>query len=146
MPTSMLRRLGCSLACSLVLLTAAPAAPSGNDTVAAVHDYQAVCRGDAGGLWGHTLCGPLILVDPATRQAYVTEQPPGAGFAPAGELWHGALPAELGRSNTAIPWAGRLWAMALLPLPAERFARLSLLLHESFTASSPRSASPRATR
>lgn len=133
MPKPRIGRFPYLFAAPLVALTAARADPPASDAVAAVHDYLAVCRADAGQLWGHTLCGPLLLVDPVTRQAYATEPTPAAaGFAPAGELWRGALPAELGRANTAITWDGREWAMVLLPLPAERFARVSLLLHESF--------------
>jgi hypothetical protein len=125
------RVLACA-ALGLGLSGAARAEPPSRDTVAGVRDYLAACRADRGRLWGTTLCGPVILVDPETRKAFVTEAPPGTAFHPVGELWRGTLPSELGSANTSVTWSGRRWTMVQLPLPADRFARLSLLLHESF--------------
>jgi hypothetical protein len=127
------RVLACAaLALALALSGAARAEPPSRDIAAGVRDYLAACRADRGRLWGTTLCGPVILVDPDTRQALVTEAPPGTAFQPVGGLWRGTLPSELGSANTSVTWSGRRWTMVQLPLPSDRFARLSLLLHESF--------------
>ncbi|HMG54458.1 MAG TPA: hypothetical protein VK601_13270 [Kofleriaceae bacterium] len=121
------------LTCAFVALTAAAHADApGGDPIAAVRDYLTACRADRGQLWGQTLCGRVILVDPATRRALATEPPPAPGFEAVGALWQGVLPAELVIANTSFTWSGRRWVMAQLPLPADRFVRLSLLLHESF--------------
>ena len=39
---------------------------------------------------------------------------------------------SIGAANTSIEWDGVRWATARLPLPADAFDRLTLLLHESF--------------
>ena len=48
-------------------------------------------------------------------RAYATTSPAGVGFA-----------------NTSFDWAGKPWAMILLPLPADQFDRVALLMHEVF--------------
>lgn len=120
--------LGAAIAAGAI----ADAQPAADPAAAGLHDYLAVCRADRGALWGQSLCGPLVVVDSVTRQGLATEQPPGAGFRPVGELWRGSVPARLGSANTAVVWAGERWAMALLPVPADRFDRVRLLLHEAF--------------
>jgi hypothetical protein len=118
-----------------VAATPAEAARAQADTSgagAALHDYLAACAADGGRLWGRTLCGPLILVDPAARTSIATEQPPAGEFQPAGGVWRGTIPPGIPTANFSLSWAGRQWAMVLLPLPEDRYVRLQLLLHESF--------------
>jgi hypothetical protein len=69
-------------------------------------------------LWNRSLCGPMVAVDPRTRQ-YVTE---------AGES--GQLPPEQNVANTAFDWRGQKWTMVLWPLPVDEAARRALLAHE----------------
>lgn len=107
-------------------------APPDSSAEASLSDYQTACQADAGRLWGQSLCGPLILVDPATRAAIANEQPPGGKFELAGGLWRGSLPPGIPTSNFALTWVGRRWSMVLLPLPPDRYDRLALLVHESF--------------
>src|SRR6185503_15764460 len=47
-------------------------------------------------------------------------------------VFTGTLPGEVGIANTATDWAGVHWTMVAWPLPAERFERTRLLMHESF--------------
>jgi hypothetical protein len=101
-------------------------------SAAALRDYLAACAADGGRLWGKSLCGPLILVDPGSRAALATEQPPGGVFRQVGSVWRGAIPPGIPTANFSLTWAGRPWAMVLLPLPEDRYVRLQLLLHESF--------------
>lgn len=93
----------------------------------------ALSRADDGKLWGATLDGPVLVVDPATRvavanrrdaQSALRELVPG--------LWTATLPAELQLANTALEWSGTLWSMLLAPLPEDARERDVLVVHESY--------------
>ncbi len=123
-------------ACLLVALLAGRslAAQQPADSLArqAITDFQAACARDHGRLWGRTLCGPIILVDPESRLAVASELPPGGEFHAEGRAWVGRVPDGIPLANYALEWSGVRWAFVLQPLPADRFVRLALLLHESF--------------
>ncbi|MFN8651541.1 MAG: hypothetical protein U0133_21625 [Gemmatimonadales bacterium] len=135
---SLRRRLaqrGLGLCLLLLTFTGTPGAAQSADTTGAagaIRDYLAAAAADHGRLWGHSLAGPMILVDPATRQAFASEQPPGGEFSRRDGLWEGVLPAGIPLANFALTWSGRRWAMVLLPLSRERFLALELLLHEAY--------------
>ena len=120
------------------LLLAVPAAPAvaQQATLAAegVRDYRKACRADGGRLWGRSLCGPVLLVDRATRRAVAGERPPASAgaFAERDGLFTGRAPDDVPLANTSFVWEGRPWVVALLPLPAGRADRTALLLHEAF--------------
>ncbi|MCC5980759.1 MAG: hypothetical protein JJU26_03465 [Oceanicaulis sp.] len=83
-------------------------------------------------LWPAALCGPVILVNPATRDA-VTNQPDANGlFEGDNGVYLGQWPDNMPVANTALAWEGQQWAMVMLPLRGDRFDRLQLLAHESF--------------
>src|SRR5260221_9013811 len=99
---------------------------------AALADFASACAKDGGALWGRSLCGPIVLVDPASRTV-IANQPDSAHLLTAqGPVYVGTLPAGVTPANTAVAWGGVRWAMVVLPLPADRFTRLELLAHESF--------------
>lgn len=127
------RRLGLGLVLALGLSRIATA-QSADTTGAAqgLRDYVAAATQDGGKLWNHSLLGPMILVDPKTREAYATQQPPGGEFRQVNGLWAGRIPDGIPTANFALNWAGTRWAMVLLPLPTDRFISLQLLVHESF--------------
>ena len=122
----------------IALLAAAPAVAAqqpGPDTaqaVAALEDYAAACGADAGRVWGRTTCGPMVLVDRATRFAVANQSPPAAGFSRHGAVWLGRLPDRFYPANTSFDWDGQEWAMAVLPLGRSRFGRLQIVVHEAF--------------
>jgi hypothetical protein len=113
----------------------ASAAPSSvtprQQAVAAIKDFAGYCaRGDV--LWGKSLCGPLIFVEPRTREAIASANPGIDGFARDGSVWTGTLPDKISVANTAIELAGRRFAEIVLPLPDQPLDRRVLLAHESF--------------
>jgi len=128
------RRLGLCLGLTLGLAGPAAAQAPADTTGAAdaIHDYLGASAKDAGRLWGRSLRGPMILVDPHTRAAFASEEPPGGTFTEVNGLWRGTIPEGIPTANFALTWSGRRWAMVLLPLSEDRFIRLALLLHESF--------------
>ncbi|HWA16023.1 MAG TPA: hypothetical protein VG817_06310, partial [Gemmatimonadales bacterium] len=97
----------------------------------AAREFLAGCE-DGARLWGQTLCGPMILVDPETRVAIATQQPESGGFRVQGELFAGVLPADVPLANTAIDWNGTRWSFVLAPLPTDPAQRRGLLFHEAF--------------
>ncbi|WP_180539862.1 hypothetical protein [Nevskia soli] len=86
-------------------------------------EFNRVCDRAGRDLWGVSLCGPMILVNPGTHEAL---------FSKAGNITTGKLPEDILIANTSVHYDGADWAMVRLPLPTDPYARLSLLAHESF--------------
>lgn len=97
-----------------------------------VREFDALCRADGGRLWGESLCGPLMLVDPKTRAATANQAGAGGAFKPEGGLFVATLPREVNVANTAAEFDGTTWTMVLQPLPADEHARAALLMHEAW--------------
>lgn len=97
-----------------------------------LHDVDAVCAADGGALWGLSLCGRLILIDPRAHVAIANRSDSRNSLRP----WQGAFVGpwvdSMGRSNTSIQWDGSAWATVVLPLPRNRYSRIALVLHEAF--------------
>ena len=90
----------------------------------AFEELDAMCARDGGRMWGRSLCGPIVFVEPATR-AYVSRSA-------TGKIETGALPESIGIANTSVDWNGERWTMVMWPLPENTIARRALLAHESF--------------
>ncbi|MBA3544811.1 MAG: hypothetical protein H0T83_10295 [Chthoniobacterales bacterium] len=93
-------------------------------------EVDAISRADGGRLWGVSLNGPLLLVDPETRIAYANQPDQQGRLQRAGEVLRGEIPTEINLANTAFDWAGTKWSMVMLPLPEDRHVRATLLIHE----------------
>lgn len=89
----------------------------------AFEDLDRLCRADAGRLWGVSLCGPVVVADPRSRDAVTWID---------GELKTAKIPESVGIANYGADWDGRRWTMVMWPLPEEPFSRRSLLAHESW--------------
>ena len=99
---------------------------------AALEEAKQICTEDAGRLWGKSLCGPLMLVDPSTRRVSANQADANGVLAEDSGLWTGTLPANVGIANTALEWSGTLWTMLGLPLPEDAVRRRRLLAHEMY--------------
>jgi hypothetical protein len=85
-------------------------------------EARMLCERDAGRLWGVSLCGPLVIFDPATGTR-ATNQPEPEGPPPY-------LP---GVADGPITWGGVRWfAMPLQMLPEDADTRMQGLLHGMF--------------
>ena len=83
---------------------------------------RTLCELEGGKLWKISLCGPIVIADPATK-AIATNQP-----APEGP-W----PAVLGFVNSAMDWGGTRWTAISWPfLVALHHVQGRLLIHELF--------------
>src|SRR5713226_7530332 len=87
---------------------------------------------DNGALWTVPLCGPLLFVDPDTRDAVANQADLEEKLEPVDDVFTGTAPAALGVANTAVAWAGVEWTMVMWPPPQYKSPRMRLMLHECF--------------
>lgn len=90
------------------------------------------CQADHGRLWGKSLCGPMLLVVPATRQVIASQADTQGKLHAEGGVFVGQLPTEENIANTSLTWAGVHWSEMLWPLPDNAQDRRTLMAHESF--------------
>jgi hypothetical protein len=95
-----------------------------------LQEADSIAAGDAGLLWGHSLAGPMMMVDRNTR-AIIANVADGEGrLKQAGTVFVGTLPADQNVSNTGFNWAGKRWTMVALPVPSNPVSRAALMMHE----------------
>jgi hypothetical protein len=135
----MICRSGLLQSTLLVVATIALAATDGRaqqiDTtgaLAALGDARRACEADRGYLWGRSLCGPIALVDRQTRLVIANDTIAGRRFIRLGDAFVTVLRDNQYVANTSFQWGGRTWTMVALPLPADRYTRLALVMHEVF--------------
>jgi hypothetical protein len=115
-------------------LSAAPALPAVDPAAAQAVFQEAaqLCGRDAGTLWRHSLCGPILLVDWHDNTA-VANQADAAGVLEArGAVFVGTLPANVVIANTPIEWSGTRWTEMVWPLPDDVAHRHVMISHELF--------------
>src|SRR5580692_9577124 len=96
---------------ALLLLTLRAQAQT--DDATALQQFHQACIDDKSPLWGVTLWGRLVLVDPNTRSAIATERDPDGKFEQRNSLFYGTLPDQFTPSNTSIDWSGQQWALVM---------------------------------
>lgn len=100
---------------------------------AAASELRQMCATDAGELWTASLCGPLIVVDARTRQAWATQRDNSGVLAlTPGGGWVGTLPEGVPVANTTVDWGGVRWIMVVGPLPEDATTRRVLVAHEAW--------------
>jgi len=93
-----------------------------------------ISNSDEGELWGIKLDGPLLIVDPETRDVW-SSQADGAGLFKKltnHEGWVGVLPDEVLVANTTVSWEGIGWVMLQGPLPENNTDLSVLVAHEAW--------------
>src|SRR5438128_1315811 len=95
--------------------------------LSAFRELEQMCARDHGRMWGTSLCGPTMFVDPQTREITANEPVPAS-----------TLPKSIGIANTSVEWGGKRWTMIMLPLPDDAYDRRVLLAHESFHRIQPK--------
>lgn len=107
------------------------------DTVSIFFDELKTASKKNIGLWNKDLYGPMILIDPKTRELFANEPDLEGILKGNGTTYSGILPAAVNIANTAVNWGGKRWAMAMLPLSENKENRINLLAHESFHSIQP---------
>lgn len=115
----------------IILLSILPAFAQ-TDDAQALKQFHTACVDDKTPLWGISLWGRIILVDPTKRSAIANQRDPDGKFEERDSLFYGTLPDQFTPSNTSIEWGGEQWSMVMTPLPASPFSRTRSLAHESF--------------
>lgn len=118
----------------LALAAIAPATVRADDAAAkqALDAFKSICEADDGTMWSHSLCGPMIIVDPATRRVWANQADAEGVLNAHDGIFIGELPPDIGVANTAVEWSGTRWSMVILPLPKDETAMRVLLAHESW--------------
>lgn len=107
------------------------------DSIKSYFDEIKVATKKGNQLWGSDLYGPILLVNPTTRQLY-GNHPDSLGILKKdGNIYYGSLPIDVNIANTSLNWSGRRWAMIMLPVPTDKFDRINLFAHESFHKAQP---------
>lgn len=88
-------------------------------------------------IWNKNLYGPILLVNPITRQLYANFPDTEGVLKQDGKIYSGFLPNDINIANTSTNWNGRNWAMIMLPLPSNKQDRTNLLAHELFHVNQP---------
>ncbi|MBL0134798.1 MAG: hypothetical protein IPP79_12775 [Chitinophagaceae bacterium] len=102
------------------------------DSIKSYFDEIKVATKKGNQLWGSNLYGPILLVNPTTRQL-CGNHPDSLGILKKdGNIYYGSLPIDVNIANTSLNWSGRRWAMIMLPVPTDKFDRINLFAHESF--------------
>ncbi len=96
------------------------------------HEAQTLCEQDRGQLWGVSLCGPLLFVEPASRRVVANQADEQNQLTRRGDVFVGQVSPGNPIANMAVTWGGVKWAMVIWPLPENKFERAALLLHESW--------------
>jgi hypothetical protein len=124
-----------AVALGLASLAAIPAgAVVPPDTATAVfREARAICERDGGALWGHSLCGPILLVDPDDRSVVANQADAMGALKPSGSVFIGILPKADNIANTPTQWSGTRWTeLVWQMLPQELDKRHAMLAHELF--------------
>src|ERR1044071_6640130 len=69
-----------------------------------------LCAADGGKLWSVSLCGPMLLVDPATRTFVANQNDASGTLHDAGGVFTGTLTPEQVVANSSLEWSGLRWA------------------------------------
>lgn len=109
---------------------AADAPLDGSRAEALFAQVQTHCRADAGRLWGVSLCGPVMLVEPVSRTFLANRQNRVGTLRPTGGVFAGTLPPGLPIANTAVEIDGMRWSQVLNDGASAIDAQL--LLHEMY--------------
>lgn len=131
MPPPIPRILAAAFALAIVSAPAVGAVdPAGAERV--FGEAKTICQRDGGALWGHSLCGPMLLVDPASRSAVANQADSKGAFKASGPVFTGTLPPSVLVANTSIDWSEVRWSEILWPLSDDTAKRRVTLAHEMF--------------
>jgi hypothetical protein len=96
-------------------------------------EAEAACDKDDGRLWGVRVCGPMIFVEPVTRQVAANQPDADGLLVKQGDIYVGKFPSKQPVANAPMTWSGVKWAMIVWSfLTNDKFQRVKVMTHESF--------------
>ena len=95
-------------------------------------EARVICERDHGRLWGHSLCGPILLVDPSSRAVVANHADADGVLTRDGAVFTGVLPVSVNVSNSPTRWSGLYWTQMLWPLPGSDAVHHVMIAHELF--------------
>lgn len=87
--------------------------------------------------WNYNLYGPILFVNPDTRELVANQNNEKGNFKKIGNIFIDTLPINLNIANTAINWDGKRWTMLMTPLPKNKKVLNNLIIHELFHGIQP---------
>lgn len=96
-------------------------------------EARTACEEDGGKLWGASLCGPILFVDPRTHMVVGSHSDAEGLLAERDGVFVGRLPEKTPVANAPVTWAGVRWVMIVwFFMTDDSFQRVKVMLHESF--------------
>jgi hypothetical protein len=135
MNISIARRLCvASSVCAVSAALANPATPSPDVSLAQRYfaEAETLWAKDGRRLWGTSLQGPLLFVEPRTRKVVASQADKEGQLTRQGDVFVGRLPETVSAANRSVEWAGVRWVMVMWPLPSDPRDRAVLMVHESW--------------
>ncbi|HQT92317.1 MAG TPA: hypothetical protein PL001_09865, partial [Candidatus Kryptobacter bacterium] len=132
-----LASIAAALLSMLVQFSAAQTFSTPEQAYASYFEEVRVAERQGFDLWNRDMYGPILLVNPSTRQVYSNFPDGGGALSRDGDVYTGHLPEDINIANTKVHWNGREWAMVMLPLPDNKQDRINLLAHELFHVTQP---------
>lgn len=135
MPLTTLARCRIPVGALLLAGLLASSAQAAVDPIGATKVFaeaRTICTRDGGALWGKSLCGPMLLVDPTDRSLAANQADAGGAFEHSGPVFTGTLGPAVVLANTSVSWSGTHWSEILWPLPEDAQQRHVMLAHEMF--------------
>ncbi len=96
---------------------------------------DSICKDDKASLWGIEIYGPLMMVDPDTRQIYANFQDDEGLLKPRDGIFVGIYPKEKVIRNFAVVFGGTLSGMAQLRAREDEYEIISRSVHALFHCS-----------
>ena len=91
------------------------------------------CRADDGKLWGVSLCGPMLFIDPVTRHVVASHADADGLLKPAADgTFTGTIPVDQTIANTSAKWSGTHWIELVWPWPVNPALGRLIMAHESY--------------
>ncbi len=120
------------ISCSTIALSEDQQTNISEEYTALFSEIDRLVQNDNGLFWDISLGGPILLVNPGTRQIIANQNTKSNFLEQKGGIFTGVLPDEMNVANTAVDWDGERWTMLMLPLPKDQKSRNNLIIHESF--------------
>jgi hypothetical protein len=92
---------------------------------------------DNGKFWNHKIYGPILVIDPNTREFIANENNSSNKFIKTNNVYLDTLPNDINITNTALNWENKRWSMVMLPLATSKVSRNNLVIHELFHRMQP---------